>query len=473
MKSKKRLIKNTIIIAIGKFSTQIVSFLLLPLYTSILTKAEYGTFDFINTLVLFLVPIFTLLMEEAMFRFLIDADSKEEKKIVITQSIIFVVANLIIGSLILFIILSILKYEYKYYLILFIFASIYNGLSQALSRGTGQIKLYSFTAFASSSLSIILNVIFIVYFRIGVKGLLLSFIVANIISPTFVFIRLKIWNYISTKNINIDKMKEMIKYSIPLVPNSVSWVIINLSSRLIITPILGVEANGIYAIANKFPNIMNTIYGYFYTAWKEEASRAIKEEGSVKYYNLIYKDLKRVLFAISICLISILPLIFGIFIDKSFSQAYKYIPLLIISMFFCNISGFYGGIFSAMKDTKVMGSSTIISAIINIVLNILLIKPLGLYSAVLSTVIANLVICIYRNVKLRKYINFEEDNKFYLISIILLILAIMCYYSNSNKIYIIGFFGSFIYSLWINRNIILWVYDRIRNKKLSNSSEAF
>ncbi|WP_338432715.1 oligosaccharide flippase family protein [Clostridium tyrobutyricum] len=464
MKSKKRLIKNTIIIAIGKFSTQAISFFLLPLYTSILTTVEYGTYDFINTLMLFLTPITTLLMEEAMFRFLIDADSDKEKKTIITQAIIFIIINLIITLTFLFIVLSIFKYKFKYYVMFFLLASVYSGLSQAVSRGVSKIKLYSLSAFISSALTLVLNVVFIAYFRIGIKGLLISYIIANIVSPTFVFIRVKIWHYISLKNINRTKIKEMIKYSIPLVPNSVSWVVINLSDRLIITTILGTGANGIYAIANKFPIIIDTLYGYFYIAWKEEASRAIKEENSNQYYNSIYKDLKRLLFSICVCLIAILPLTFNILVGKSFLQAYKYIPLLVVSIIFANISGFYGGIFSANKNTKVMGTSTIMSAIINVVINLILIKTIGLYAAILSTFIANFVVCIYRNIALKEYITFEKDNLFYFISTIILGLVILCYYSNLKKLYFIGFVIAFIYSIYINRNMALVIFNRISSK---------
>ena len=80
MNQKKQLLVNTIIIAIGKLSTQVVSFLLLPLYTSKLSPAEYGTYDFLVTLSTFLLPIITLLMEESMFRFLIDANDLKSKK---------------------------------------------------------------------------------------------------------------------------------------------------------------------------------------------------------------------------------------------------------------------------------------------------------------------------------------------------------------------------------------------------------
>ena len=86
MNQKKQLLVNTIIIAIGKLSTQVISFLLLPLYTSKLTPGEYGTYDLLVTISTFLLPIITLLMEESMFRFLIDADDLKEKILTSVES---------------------------------------------------------------------------------------------------------------------------------------------------------------------------------------------------------------------------------------------------------------------------------------------------------------------------------------------------------------------------------------------------
>ena len=83
MGRQKELIFNTLIIGIGKFSTQVVSVFLLPMYTSILSTSEYGTYDLLYTIAMFLIPIITLLMEESMFRFLIDSkDSEESSKII-------------------------------------------------------------------------------------------------------------------------------------------------------------------------------------------------------------------------------------------------------------------------------------------------------------------------------------------------------------------------------------------------------
>ena len=72
MNREKQLVKNTVIITIGKICTQMISFFLLPLYTSILTTEEYGVVDLLNTLVSLFIPIVTFQIEQAVFRYLIN-----------------------------------------------------------------------------------------------------------------------------------------------------------------------------------------------------------------------------------------------------------------------------------------------------------------------------------------------------------------------------------------------------------------
>src|SRR5574344_285582 len=110
MNQKKQLLKNTVIIAIGKLSTQIISFLLLRLYTSKLTTAEYGTYDFLVTLSVFLLPIITLLMEESMFRFLIDAETLKDKKKIVTATVFYTIVGAIAFTIIASIVMGIIHY---------------------------------------------------------------------------------------------------------------------------------------------------------------------------------------------------------------------------------------------------------------------------------------------------------------------------------------------------------------------------
>ena len=409
MNQKKQLMKNTIIIAIGKLSTQIISYLLLPLYTSQLAPSEYGNYDFICTLSIFLCPIITLLMEESMFRYLIDADSKVQRKKIITQTIIYTFFGTVLFTIIAALIMGFgTDYTPMYItaIITFVISNILIGLSNALSRGLGKIKLYSVSNFILGISTIILNIVFILSLNAGAEGLLWANTIANAFTAIVILGILKLPKYIG----KIDKplMKDMIKYSIPLVPNSISWSIINMSDRIILTQMVSSAANGIYAMANKFPNIINVLYGYFYTAWKESAAKIVKEDNKNQYYNSIYHDAKRFLYAVTICLIAVMPFAFPIFINEAYNEAYVYIPIVMIATYYSNLSSFYGGIFSAYKDTKIMGTNTIVAAVINLVIDLLLVNTLKIYAACFSTLIANLIVYFYRKKKLKKYLKLKE-----------------------------------------------------------------
>lgn len=474
MNQKKQLLKNTAIIAIGKLSTQIVSFLLLPLYTAKLSTEEFGTYDFFVTLSVFLLPIITLLMEESMFRFLIDADDLKSKKRTITATIVYTAVGTVIFTILAAIIMGIIHYEYAVIFIIFIISNILLGLSNALSRGMGKVNLYSLSNFILGVITIILNILFIVTFKLGVNGLLWSNIIANTATAVIMFYKLHLPQFVSKKDFSRETLGKMIRYSAPLVPNNLSWVIISLSDRLMLTQMTGADANGIYAVANKFPNIVYTCYGFFSTAWKESAARILKEENKSQYYNSIYKDVKSFLKAIVLGLIAIMPLAFPLLVNKSYNDAYKYIPILIISIYYTNMSNFYGGIFTAYKNTKIMGSTTAVAAVINIVINIIFIPKFGIYAATFSTLISNIVVYFYRRYKIMDYIKLKE--KFNYVFWILLVITLITYYKNNMILNIIVFLLVVAYCIFTNKNFIMRVSKPViskvksftkRNKKLN------
>lgn len=475
MNQKKQLMKNTIIIAIGKLSTQIISYLLLPLYTSQLDPSEYGNYDFICTLSVFLCPIITLLMEESMFRYLIDADSKVQRKKIITQTIIYTFFGTVLFTIIAALIMGFgTDYTPMYItaIITFVISNILIGLSNALSRGLGKIKLYSVSNFILGISTIILNIVFILALNAGAEGLLWANTIANAFTAIVILAILKLPKYIG----KIDKplMKDMIKYSIPLVPNSISWSIINMSDRIILTQMVSSAANGIYAMANKFPNIINVLYGYFYTAWKESAAKIVKEDNKNQYYNSIYHDAKRFLYAITICLIAVMPFAFPIFINEAYDEAYVYIPIVMIATYYSNLSSFYGGIFSAYKDTKIMGTTTIVAAVINLVIDLLLVNWLKIYAACFSTLIANLIVYFYRKKKLKKYLKLKELKW----QGPMLFLAIICLAYYSKYIPEVGNNSVLLWTINVISLLIAVLYSLLNNWKfikgiLSTIKEKF
>lgn len=464
MKETNRLLKNTGIIAIGNLSTKAISFFLLPLYTAILSTHEYGVIDYIITLSMFCVPCISFLMDEAIFRFLIDCKNKEEKSIIISNSFILVFIGIVAFLVIVYPILNCIKYEYTWYLILFVISDIIATMISALLRGIGRTDAFAVYNFISSTIQIILNVIFIAVFYWGIEGMLSAMIIGRVVATFVYIICLKLWQYIDLKKINIPKIKEMLKYAIPLIPNRVSWLIINLSSRIVIMNIMTSGALGIYAISSKFANLMDMIYGFFYQSWKESSARVLQSNDRDDFYNLVYKYLKGFMYSIVLLITSFMPVVFKFLIADTYLEAILYVPILLLATYFSNISGFYGGIFTAYKDTKIMGTSTIVAAIINLVLMFIIINFWGLYAVAISALIANIVVYQYRKIKVKKYVILIENKRKIIFDWIMTGIIFLLFYSMNINLQMIGILISIIYFVSMNYEILKLMKNKLAKR---------
>lgn len=428
MSEKSRLIKNTGLIAIGNFGAKMVSFLLLPLYTSILTTEEYGTYDFIVAISAFLLPIVTLSMHEAMFRFIIDSGSKgEEFKKIITNAFTIVLAGVFSLGIILCGVEMFGGLKNCIYIWVYVSANALYSFSNNILRGLGRIKEYAIVSSAKNIMQLILNVLVVAVFHWGMTGLLFSMCVSEVIAFLVVAIEVNIWKEINLKYISSTSIKPMLKYSLPLIPNALCAQIINMSDRLVISGFMGASANGIYSVSYKFPNMIETVYHYFYTAWSESASRVFArgKEKAEEYYQSLHKTISDMMFSIIVLMIAGMPIMFRVFVRGDYIKGFDYIWILLLAMYFDCLAKFYSGLFTALKKTDVMAVSTLIAAIINLVVNIGLIKFVGLYAAAGSTLLADMVLVLIRKIKLKEYIQLKSDYKAIMIKIIIAIVVIM------------------------------------------------
>ena len=460
MKQEKELIKNTFIIALGKFSTQLVSFLLVSLYTAKLTTEEFGHYDFIITIITFITPFITLTLEESMFRFLIDAKNRREERSIITQTIVTILTMLCVACAFIFLIIKLFSINITGLFIPYVIAVVLMALMNALVRGLGRIKLYSLSNFILSVITIALNITLILGTNLKVDGLLLSVIIANLIMVLFLAISLHLRDYFDVKLVNKKLMKEMLAYSIPLIPHSLSWTIINLSDRLIITSILGASSNGIYAVSNKFPTIINTVYTYFAIAWKESAAKALHDDNSEKYYNRVYSALRNMVYSATLGVIAVVPFGFNLLIKgQGYESAFLYIPILVFSVYFSNIASFYGGIFSAYKKTKVIGSTTVVAAIINVAVNLIFIKFVGIYAAAVSTLLASAFLYLYRKIKIKDLVDLKHSKNLG-ITILTTLIVFLAYYSQSVILQLISLIITVIYAFMMNEKLVREFFDK-------------
>lgn len=424
----KELLFNTAIIGIGKFSTQIIGFLFIPIYTSILTTSEYGTYDYLLAIAGFITPLVTMLMEESMFRFLIDCKTEEERTRVLSNTVGFCIASTAVWCLAIGVIGTVFKMSYLYSFLLYIISVVVVSLRNSLTRGLSKIKLYSLSSFGTSVMVIVFNIILVFVLRLGVYGLLYANICANIISSFVTVLILKKDLDIRFNLCSIKKIKEMMLFSIPLVPNSISWNVIDTSDRMIISAFMGSNFNGIFSMAHKFPVIINSINSFFYTAWKETSAKVLNDGDPYEFYNMIYKKYDIFGKSMVIGVISILPIIFPLLVKNEFANSYVYVPILLVAIYLANMAGFYGGIFSAYKDTKIMGTTTAVAAIINVAIDFMLITKIGLWAATFSTLASNLYVYISRRKNVHKYVELTLEKKANIVLYLLLAVSMVVYY---------------------------------------------
>lgn len=464
MNEKKRLIKNTGMIAIGNISTKLVSFFLLPLYTALLSTSEYGTFDYILSIATFCVPFVSVLMDESIFRFLIDCKKQEEKEKVISTALVIVLIGMGCFTLVGIPVMQGLHYHYTYYATIYILLNVMSGMISVILRGIGRTDQYALFNFLLGSIQVTLNVVFIAAFRMGVGGMLMASILTQFFVSTIFIFRIRLWRYFDFRIVNSQMAKDMIVYSLPLIPNKVSWSIINLSDRIVLMNWVGSEATGLYAVSYKFPNLMDTVYGFFYQSWKESSARVMGDDSQNDFYNAVYEYLKNFMYALVLGMSAFMPLIFRIMINKNYYEALFYVPILLLATYFANISGFYGGIFTAYKDTKIMGTTTLTAAILNLTINLLMIHKFGIYAAAISTLVANFLIYLYRRWKVSKYIELNEDRRETVIAIASTIVIFALFYSKNLICIGLSCFISILYAVIMNRTLIMKLWNRLKSK---------
>lgn len=463
----KTLVKNTFLLSIGQFVPKLISMFTLPILTTWLTKTEYGIYDLANSMVSLIVPLTTLQIQQVAFRYLILSKDKEEKTEFFTSAFLFLILSSLICTPI---ILGVLHYTTSYSLFdnvlicIFLISESFFRLVGQLIRGLGFNLKYSIGAIVFSIVQLVASIICVMWIKGGVIGAFLSFTIGYIIAIMYMFIGAKVWNYISLDKFSLTKLKEMLALSIPIVPSSISLWIVNLSDRLVITSIIGIEANAIYGVANKIPNLFSMAYSTFNLAWTESATLAVGDLDTESYYSKMIDKLICFLTGIMLLLIATTPVIFKLLINSQYDSAYFQIPILFFGVFLNSIVQFYGAIYVAIKRTKQVGLSSAAGAILNLIINLLLVKKIGLYAASISTVLAYLIVCIYRVIDLNSVIKIQYNLKKILLSFLIMVIsAIICFQRN---IILDGFnvLIALIFNALFNGDMIKWCVKKVIKK---------
>ncbi len=441
-----------------------ITFLLLPLYTGILSTEEYGVVDLMNSLTSLLIPIVTLKVEEAIFRNMVENRSNYNKeKEVISNGIFLILIQIIIFSCIFAISYPLIHNEYKIYLFFNVIAYIFSSVFLQIARGFGNNSKYALGSFLGAFFTIVFNILFIVLMRLGAQGMLLGMMIGQSLCSIFLVISLRIYRYLDFKLIKRNLFQKLMKYAIPLVPNAISWWVFNVSDRTIVSMFLGLSKNGILAASSKFSSAFTTIYYVFHTSWTESVMMHFKDEDFVDFFNKTFNRVIGFFTSMAFGVIACMPIIFPIMINANYSEGYNLVPILMLGALFNAIVALMSSIYLANKNTKTIANISFISAVINIITHLLLLRFIGLYAAAISTFIAFFCMTINRLRDIEKrYFKIIIDKKLIISSISVLALILVFYYLNNNVFNIISICLAVIFAIIINKDIIKFILYRIK-----------
>ena len=457
MKRKQYLAKNTALFALNSIGTRLITFLLVPLYTKAFTTAEYGTVDLVSTIATIFVPIITINIGEAVMRFSLDVNS--DKICIMSTGVLFCSLSFVFGTSIFLILHWFSQITVNKWLI-YVYC-IFQGTYQTLScnlRGQEKLLEYAIGNIISSFSAAIFNIIFILFCKFGVNGYFIAYIMSFLISCSYCFIAGNVVYTIKKFKIDRSLTKAMAKYSIVLVPNSFMWWIMNSSDHIMVTSMIGIAANGIYAVSYKIPSVLSAFSAVFNQAWSYSAIHEDSSNDKEMFHNNMFDKLVRFNIIITVFLMCIIKPFIKIYVESSYIEAWLYTSYLFVGNFFLTIGTFLSTFYTVNKDSKGFLFSGSIGAVTNIILNSLLIPLLGIHGAALATCISYIIVFLYRAHDTKKYVVINIFKREYVIGYIFLILTAV-------SMYLPGFIGQSILAFEV---IVILLLNREFLKKCFN-----
>lgn len=418
------LLKNTMVFAVGSFSSRVLSFFIVPLYTYYLTTNEYGMVDLILVSRMLFIPIGTLLIQEAAVRFIVPKEI--DKSIIISNCMLIFLLGTITSFVFCAVVVDIFNFQDYYILFqVLMIVGMYNCIAAEYTRAIGAVTQFSFNGVLSTIITISSNILFLIVMRWGINGYLLSLLLAEIISACYLTWSSKIFDNFSIREIDISALKEMLVYSIPLIPNNIMWWIMNAGDKYIINAFLGNDANGVFLVAMKIPSVINVVFLIFFQAWQLSALEEKNSADRNEFFNNVFSAMTYLLAFISVIIIGSAYPLYAFLFSEAYISGCEYVPVLVIAVFLNCVSTFLGIAYIISKKSKKAFLSTAMGAFANVVLNFILIQHYSLFGVAIATAMGYFVVCVVRWIDFERLLLFELNLFEILIIFSLLIIEIL------------------------------------------------
>ncbi|MBR3961031.1 MAG: oligosaccharide flippase family protein [Clostridia bacterium] len=400
MNRYKALAKNTAIFAVGTFGSKILSFIMVFFYSRAMQTAEFGTLDIIINSGSLMLPICMLGIQNAIIRFGLDNEYKKDE--VFSVGFVSVGLGLALLALASPLIMQLAELkQYIFYLYAYVLMSSLRHICSYFVRAIGRPKLYAADGIFSTFMTCALTIIFLIPLKMGIRGYLLAIILADFSSVLFLSLKARLYKYVNFGGFNVSLAKKMLAFSLPLIPTSLLWWVVNVSDRYFVQYMVSASANGLYSVAYKVPTILTLISVIFLDAWQISAVEENSSDTRNRFYSNIFTSFQGAIFILSSGMILFAKFITYILLDSSYYPSWKFIPFLLLATVYSCFVQFLGNIYLAEKRSVATLIKTLIGAISNLILNFLLIPIWGPNGAAIATCISYFVVYAVRAVDIK------------------------------------------------------------------------
>ena len=462
MEREKRLLSNTVILAIGTFASKFLVFFMMPLYTRYLLPEEYSTADLISQTANLLIPLACAGITNGVFRFAVDKDEDPKQifssglSVLLASSILFVLLSPLIG---LFATLN----SYVWLVAFYVIAANAHAVVAQYIRAKGNTLLFSLGGLMGTALTIAFNLLFLVGFDMGVEGYVLSVVLGDVVVTFVLFLWARLWRDFDPHTVAFSKVRELLKYSVPLIPTTIFWWITSVSDRFLVIAMKGDEVNGLYAAAYKVPTLITLVCGIFIDAWQFSAISESDKKERQDFFGQVFVIFGSVLFMGASAVTLFSKVATRILLAETYFDSWRYIPVLALAMVFYSLVSFMGSVYTVEKRSVNSLLTSAAGAITNIVLNILLIPRWSAMGAAVATLASYLAVMLIRTADTRRFLRFSLGLPLLVVNMVL--LSVQCVITVwAPTWWIPATVGIFCLILAINaKNILQGIMQTLRN----------
>ena len=401
------LLGNTLVFALGSLAVKAVSLVLMPLYTTALTAGEYGTAELLNSAIEIVLPLLSLGVVEALYRFSIDDDVPKDELfagslVVLGGGVVCAGVACALGR-----VLWDMEHAGSFF-VLFCSVCVFKATTQ-LARGLGHVRRFVVYGLINALAMVVSTYLLLVRARLGVGGYLWSFTIGYLVGGLAAFLGSAEYRLLVPFRVDRALLRRMLVYSLPLVPNLLSWWLVSVSGRYVVLWGSGLVAAGLFTAASKMPSLINIVASVFQQAWQYSTAREIDSPDRGAFFGVVMRGYSLATLTVAGLVIALNRPISRVMLQAEFAEGWRYVPLLMLVASFGVISIFFESFYQALKNSGVLMVSTMMGAVVNVILGVALVPFMGPWGAGLAGAVAYMLVLVVRARDLRRRINLPID----------------------------------------------------------------